>query len=81
MMSKIGFPVACLLALLFIAAGDQFLPHPLDEASTKSRTAIVSSLHSMFNRGLEKLPEDNRGEVKNEAVNKVTCQISGRCED
>lgn len=81
MMSKIGFPVVCLLGLLFIAAGDRFLPHPLDEASAKSRTTIVSSLNSMFNRGIENLPRDTRGEEKQKVVNQFTCQISGRCEE
>ncbi len=81
MLSKIGIPVACLLGILFVAVGDRVLPHPLDEVSTKSRTAIVSSLNSAFDRGVENLPQDTRGQNKQEAVNSVTCQLWGRCDE
>lgn len=79
--SQIGFPLACLLGLVFISAGDRFLPHPLDQASEDSRTAITSALNSMFNRNLEKLPQDTRGQQKDEVVNQVTCQLWGNCEE
>ena len=81
MWSKIGIPVVCLLGILFIAVGDRVLPHPLDKASTKSRTAIISSINSAFNRGLENLPQDTRGQQKQEVVNDATCQLWGRCDE
>jgi len=81
MLSKVGIPVACLLGILFVAVGDRVLPHPLDKASSKSRTAIVTSINSVFDQGLEKLPQDTRGQQKNEVVNQATCQLWGRCEE
>lgn len=48
MFRKLPIPFILLIAILFVALGDSFLPQPLSGASLSTRTALNSAIAGIF---------------------------------
>ena len=48
MSRKLPIPLILLIAILFIALGDSFLPQPLSGASLSTRTALNQAIAGIF---------------------------------
>ena len=72
MTRKLPIPLLLLIALLFVALGDRFLPQPLGGASLKARTTLNQAIVGVFPSWRPKTKPYERTEKALDQVEKGT---------